>query len=76
MATKQPITLEDVDAAVKYLARGMVEYKKPELRPMLDKLLVERNRLRLEGGALEYASRVLTEYESEKPLPQHPPEKS
>jgi hypothetical protein len=70
MSKHEPLTLEGLETAIKYLAWGMVEYKKPELQPTLSRLVAERDRMRKEGDALDFARRVLSEFDSQSPLPQ------
>jgi hypothetical protein len=59
--TSGPVTVERLNAAIRIIAFGMDFHKGPKARPILERLVEARDRLRAEGDALEFARRVLEE---------------
>jgi hypothetical protein len=55
----EEITVERLERAIGITARAMVRHNLPLLLPILKRLEAERDRLLAEGGALEYAKRLL-----------------
>ena len=53
------VTVERLERAIQFTARVMLNYNMPEIRPTLERLAAERDRLRKEGDALEYARQLL-----------------
>jgi hypothetical protein len=59
--TSGPITVARLNNAIRIIAKGMTLHKEPKARPILERLVEARDRLRSEGDALEFARRVLEE---------------
>jgi hypothetical protein len=60
MTPADEVTVERLERAIRFTARVMLNSNMPEIRPTLERLAAERDRLVNDGDALEYARRLLT----------------
>jgi hypothetical protein len=59
MTPADEVTVERLERAIQFTVRVMLNSNMREIRPTLERLVAERDRLVKEGDALEYARRLL-----------------